>query len=64
MTMGRPLTQQSTYPGGSLKAEGLGDGATHRQSGHPQAALEAATRSKTVVVQSFDAFERRKNVEH
>jgi len=39
--------QRSTYLGGSLKAEGLGDGLTHRQSSHPQATLEAATRSNT-----------------
>jgi len=32
------------YPGGSVKAEGLGDGRTHRKNRHRQAALDAATR--------------------
>ena len=39
------IVQNDACAGGSLKAEGLGDGRTDRASCHPQAALEAATQS-------------------
>ncbi len=34
--------------GGSVKAEGLGDGSTRRRANHPQAALEGATRDNVL----------------
>ncbi len=52
-----PRSDEGRPPGGSVKAEGLGDGSIASVGGHRQAALDAATRSNPQSSELFYLYE-------